>query len=173
MKGTIAKCLEELVKTKFGKDKWEKILEKSGVPTGAVFLPISDIDDAVVMKVVQNTCGVLGISLDAAADAFGDFWMNSYAPKFYSSILTKHKTAKDFLLDMDNVHIHMTNLMKNAHPPRFTYSWKDDKTLLMKYQSKRGLIVFMIGLVKGVGKYFKENLKVRKLSETELEIVFA
>lgn len=34
------------------------------------------------------------------------------------------------------------------------------------------MIDFACGLIKGVGKHFKENLKVTKLSENEVEIVF-
>ncbi len=40
--------------------------------------------------------------------------------------------------------------MANAHPPRFDYSWENDKTLIMKYKSGRGLIAFAAGLVEGV-----------------------
>jgi hypothetical protein len=46
------------------------------------------------------------------------------------------------------------------------------KTLIMHYKSHRGLIDFMVGLIKGVGKYFKENLQVRKLGDKRVEIVF-
>jgi O-methyltransferase involved in polyketide biosynthesis len=46
MKGTIIKCLEELVVTDFGKDKWEKSLEDAGLDKSATFLPIIDVDDS-------------------------------------------------------------------------------------------------------------------------------
>jgi hypothetical protein len=42
----------------------------------------------------------------------------------------------------------------------------------MKYKSRRGLIDFMVGLIKGVGKFYKEDLKVTKLSSDKVEIVF-
>ena len=43
----------------------------------------------------------------------------------------------------------------------------------MKYESKRGLIDFLVGLVKGVGKHYKENLLVSKVGNDTVKVVFA
>jgi len=51
--------------------------------------------------------------------------------------------------------------------------WENEKTLIMKYKSHRGMIDFLVGLVKGVGRYFNENLTVTKRTNTEVEIVFS
>ena len=45
MKGVIINCLEEMVKEKFGNDKWESALERAGLNKRTRFLPISNIDD--------------------------------------------------------------------------------------------------------------------------------
>ena len=171
MKGTIVKCLEELVITKFGKDKWEKALENAGFNKLTMFLPGADIDDSQVMKAVKAVCKTLSISLEQAAEAFGDFWVNVYSQNYYYSFY-KNKTAKSLLLSMDDIHVRMTKTMENAKPPRFDYEWKNDRTLIMHYKSHRGLIDFAIGLVKGVGKFYKENLKVTKLGPNMIQVVF-
>lgn len=172
MKGSIVNCLQELVVTKFGKDKWEKSLEDAGLPKNTAFLPIADVDDAAVMKVVGTVCKNLGITLSQAAEAFGDHWVNAYSQKMYGRFYTNFKTAKEFLLNMDNLHVTMTQTMKNAKPPRFDFEWKDAKTLIMTYKSPRGLIDFLVGLVKGVGKFYHENLAVTKIGTTKVQIVF-
>ena len=172
MKGTIVRCLEELVVINFGKDKWEKSLEYAGLDKSTPFLPIIDIDDSQVLIIIDAVCKTLNISLAQAADAFGDYWVNVYSQKMYSSYYNKYKTAKDFLLNMDNVHIEVTKTIENARPPRFEYEWIDDKTMIMHYQSQRGLIDFVIGLIKGVGKFYKENLEVTILGPTNVQIVF-
>ncbi len=172
MKGVIVNCLKELVTDKFGKDKWEAALEKVGLEKKSYFLATQDIDDAVVLKVVGSACSVLNISLQQAADAFGEHWSCIYAPNIYKSYYHGVKTAKDFLLKMDEVHRITTDSIPNAKPPRFEYSWENDKTLIMKYKSHRGMVDFLVGLIKGVGKYFKENLKVSKLSEDKVKVVF-
>lgn len=82
------------------------------------------------------------------------------------------KTAKEFLLKMDSVHAKTTRNMPNAHPPRFEYEWEGEKTLIMKYKSQRGLIDFMVGLIKGVGKHYNEELKVTKLGGDKVRVIF-
>ena len=171
MKGVIPDCLEKLVRNKFGDDKWEKSLEIAGLPVKTTFLATQDIPDADVLKVVDAVCKVLNISLQQAADAFGDYWVNEYAVKMYKPYY-RGKSAKEFILNMDNVHVTVTKNIDNAHPPRFDYSWTDDKTLIMTYKSERGLIEFLIGLLKGVGKYYNEDLTVTKISDENVQILF-
>ena len=173
MKGTIVRCLEELVVTQFGEDKWQKSLEDAGIKSSRIFLPFEDVEDSVVMKLVTAVCKNLNISLSQAADAFGDYWVNVYSQKLYPQYYAKHKTARDFLLDMDAVHVAMTKTIKDAKPPRFDYEWKSEDTLIMHYRSHRGLIDFAVGLVKGVGKFYNESLRVTKLGSDKIEIVFS
>jgi len=137
-----------------------------------LILPISDIDDQVVMNVIKSTCDVLNLSLEQVADAFGDYWVNVYTQKIYRVHYLDCNTSKDFLLKMDYVHVMVTNNIPNARPPRFEYEWKDQKTLIMKYKSHRNLIDLLVGLIRGVGKFYKEDLKVTKLTNDKVEIVF-
>jgi hypothetical protein len=172
MKGVIPDCLSKLVESKFGKDKWEDSLEAAGLPRNTSFPVTQDVPDADVIKVVESVCKVLNITLQQAADAFGDFWVNDYAPKIYKSYYRQANSAKEMLLNMDNVHKTVTQKIPNAHPPRFAYNWENDKTLVMTYKSDRGLIDFLVGLIKGVGKYYKEDLKVVKLGNDKVQIIF-
>lgn len=172
MKGVICKCINELIVKNFGQDKWEKILEKTGFPKDQVFLMDENVDDKKFMELVQNICDVLGITPQQVADAFGEYWVCEFAPRLFKVYYEGVNSAKEFILKMDEVHRQATANMLDARPPRFTYEWKDEKTLLMGYQSHRGLIDVMIGLLKGIRKYFKEDFKITKLSDKEVEIKF-
>jgi hypothetical protein len=172
MKGTIVLCLEQLVCSKFGEESWQKIRTESGVPATNMFLPFEDVDDATVMKLIQALCATLHLSLSQAADAFGEYWVMTYSQELYQQYYQKNKTAKDFLLEMDAIHVMMTRTIQNAHPPRFTYDWKDEKTLIVHYASQRNLIDLAIGLIKGVGKFYQENLRVTKLGEDRIQVIF-
>jgi len=116
---------------------------------------------------------IFGITSQQAADAFGEYWVCNFAPKIYGIYYKEAKNGKDFLLKMDSVHERTAKSVPGAQPPRFEYQQKDDKTLVMIYKSKRGLIDILIGLIKGVGKYYKENLTVTKLGPDRVEIKFA
>ena len=172
MKGSIVQCLGDLVKTNFGNDKWEQSLETAGMSRTSFFMPLQNVDDEKVMKIIGSICKVASITPVQAADAFGDYWVNIYAPKLYSDYFRGSNSSREFLLKMDAVHDSVTRNIPNAHPPRFDYVWKDNKTLIMKYRSNRGLIDILAGLVRGVGKYYKEKLVVTKLSNDTLQIVF-
>lgn len=172
MKGIIAMCVAELVSKKFGQDKWEEILLDSGLKKKTRFLAFEDVDEEVFMNVIRSIKKILHLSLPEIGDAFGDYWINEFAPRIYPAYYIGITSARDFLLKMDEVHLDTTKDIPNAHPPRFEYTWKDKNTLIMTYKSSRGLIDIMVGLIKGVGKHYKENLEVKKLNDTNVEIIF-
>ena len=172
MKGVIVLALKGMVQEKFGIDKWEAALKKAGIDKEPTILPISDVDDQIVLKVINSLCETLNISLTQAADAFGDYWVNVYSQKMYGVYYEGVKTAKELLLKMDSVHVATTRSMSNAHPPRFEYKWKNENTLIMTYKSQRGLIDFLVGLIRGVGIFYREALRVTKLGDDTVEIVF-
>ena len=173
MKGVIITCLESLVKEQFGQESWEDILEEAGLERHTLFNITSNVEDESVLEIVNATCKVLNLTLPQAADAFGDYWVNVYAPKVYSMYYRKAHSAKEMLLNMDKLHETVTASIPDAHPPRFDYEWQDESTLIMHYKSHRGLIDFFVGLIKGVGKYYNEELSVSKRGETAVEIVFS
>lgn len=171
MKGTIVKAIEKLVIEKLGVDKWEKCLELSGYKKNKIFLLQDDVEDADVFKIIKNLSEISGLSTQEIFDLYGDYWVNDYAPKIYTAFYNL-KNAKDFILNIQKIHDIMTASMKNARPPRFEYNWKNEKELIVDYYSERNLIELAISLLKGVGKYFKENLKISKLNDKQIHVVF-
>lgn len=134
---------------------------------------VGDVPDQDVGALIQSTCKVLGINAAQAADAFGEHWCCVYAPRVYGQIVKRFKNARDMILGMDDVHVEMTKTIPNAKPPRFTYKWDNPNTLIVEYKSSRGMVDIYAGLVRGVGKYFKENVNVTKVDTTHVKIVFA
>lgn len=173
MKGIIAICLKRLIKKEYGLDKWYDILEGAGFDKYALIKASDNLDDTKFMDIIKSTCEVLDITLEQAADAFGEYWVNEYAPEVYAVYYRGMKTAKDFILNMNKVHKSVVANLEDARPPSFEYEWKDDKTLQINYKSDRNLAVIMIGLLKGVGTYFNEDLKIQMLSEHKVQVIFS
>ena len=98
--------------------------------------------------------------------------MTVYAPTVYKAYFVGTDSAKAFLEKMDRVHKMATRNIAGAHPPRFGCQRVDDKTLVMTYNSPRGLIDVMVGLIKGVGAYYHEELRVEKLPGSRVKVVF-
>lgn len=160
MKGSIAQCAEELVRVKFGDDVWDKVCSEAGLPSNTKFMPSSDVDDEAVIRVIGAIGKTAGLSEDQVSDAFGTYWVCDYAPRQYPAYYRKLTNARAYLLEMDRIHTMVTTSITNAKPPKFTYEWADDCTLVMTYQSDRGLHSIFRGLIKGVGEYFKEPLEI-------------
>ena len=160
MKGTIVKCLEELVTEKFGVEKWTESLKKAGIPEWRNFTTFCDVDETEVMGIMKGIAGVASLSMEQLMEAFGEYWSTVYGPNIYEVYFADAKCARELLLNLDHIHEVMTKSIKFARPPRFRYEWKGDKLLIMHYESSRGLVALMPGLVRGVGKYYKENLIV-------------
>ena len=171
MKGVIPICLSELVKKRFGSEKWVQILEKAGLQKSEYFLPQQNVDDRAALKVFAATCSVLDLSAVSAAEAFGEYWCCEYAPRIYAAYFTGVRNARDFLLR--NVHEQVTKTIPDAHPPAFSFEEPSRNKLIMKYSSQRGLGDIFAGLVKGVVRHFREELQIRRISPTAVEITFA
>lgn len=172
MKGVIIMSIKEMTEKNYGKDKWLEALYASGQKEEPYLTVSSDIDDIFFQKLVKSISIAVERPLSEILDAFGDFWINTYSQRIYKPYYDQCKTAAEFLLNMDIVHDNVTRRIQDARPPQFTYEWKGEKTLLMTYKSERGMIDYMVGLIKGVGRYYQENLYVEKLSEDQVKITF-
>ena len=171
MKGTIPKCLEDMVKANHGQESWARIREEAGVARFHSYLTTEDIPDEVVIGLFQSSAKVLGRSLQDVMDDFGMYWSTAYAPDIYGQYFRRASSAKEMLLSMSEVHRITTGKVANSAPPRFSYEQPDDDTLVMRYHSERGLSALMPGLIRGVGAYFKERVEVDKRGD-EMTIRF-
>jgi hypothetical protein len=163
--------MEELVISRFDPTTWADSLKKAGLSEHRMFSTMEDVDDAQVVVLMNAISESTSLTMEALMDAFGTYWSTVYAARIYKPYFDRAKTAREFLLSLDEIHTVMTKSMRAARPPHFRYEWKGDKHLIMHYQSHRGLVALMPGLVRGLGKYYKEKLNVRTVGES-VHIVF-
>lgn len=172
MKGVVLNCLGKLVSSQFGAAQWKQVLVGAGKSKFTKYLHGQDILDQEVLDVLESVCKVLDLTLEQAADAFGHYWATEFAPALYGGYYAKAATARDFLLQLDEIHRETTLNVQNARPPRFDYEHVDDKTLIMTYKSSRGLIVIFEGLLRGLGAYYGETLELKRLGGNRVRIRF-
>jgi hypothetical protein len=161
MKGTIAKCIEELVTGKFGQEKWAESLKTAGLPESREYNIFEDVADSEVLAILKGISAALDLPMSGVTEAFGDYWSTVYAPRVYTAYYSTAKNARELLLNLDHIHTAMTKSAKSARPPHFRYEWRGHNHLIMHYESGRELVALMPGLVRGVGKYYREHLNVR------------
>lgn len=163
MKGSIAQCAEELVRTRFGDATWDEVCAQAGLRRDTYFMPAADIDDRAVLRVIEAIGSVCELGPEQVADAFGEYWVCEYASRQYPAYFRGASSARELLLKMDTVHELVTRSVPKARPPRFVYTWSDENTLVIEYRSARQLTGLLIGLIKGVGTHYGERLAVRAL----------
>ncbi len=172
MKGTVAVCLKETVIKKGGEKAWEEILTKAGFGPETLFTMGEDVPDGSIVSLMESCSKVMGWSMQDTFDEFGEYWMLEYGPRVYVAFFDGKRSSREFLETMDNVHVVVTNTMSNARPPRFRHEYVNDSTMIMHYASHRGMIDVMVGFIRGVGKYYKEELKITKLGPEKVQIEF-
>ena len=160
MKGTIVKCMEELVIQKFGVQKWKESLHRAGLSENRNFTLLCDVEENDFKRILQGVVDATSFSMSQVMEAFGEHWSTVYAPSIYGAYFSSAKSARELLLNLDHIHEVMTKSKNLGRPPRFRYEWKGENHLIMHYESHRGLVALMPGLIRGVGKYYKEPLTV-------------
>jgi len=162
MKGTIPKCLEEMVRARHGEAAWNRVKEAAGLATWHSFLTTEDIDDDTVKALFITTAETLRKSVEEVKEDFGMHWSTVYAPDIYGVFFRRASSARELLLNVAQIHRDTTAKVPNAKPPRFSYEWLDERTLVMTYSSERQMAALMPGLIRGVGVYYGEELEVSR-----------
>lgn len=171
MNVVIVSALKEAVVKKFGEATWNGAIERAGLSREMRFLT-PEVPDENVLKVIRALCDETKMEPQQLFDPFAEHWIFDFSQRYYKMFYVGCKSAKDFLLKMDYVHVLATKHISGARPPRFEYEWKDPKTLIMKYRSHRSMIDLMISLIKAVGKFYNEKLEVEKLDSQRVKITF-
>ncbi|NME67960.1 heme NO-binding domain-containing protein [Flammeovirga aprica] len=155
MYGIVNKAIEGLVTTNFGEEKWEKILEESGVDHD-VFSTNEIYDDKITFDLAIAASEVLGISVSDVLIAFGKYWVLTTAKKHYGSLMeTGGETLKEFFVNLPNFHSRVMLLYPNIQPPEFDVEYIGESEMKLKYFSQReGLTDFVHGLILGLGEAF-------------------
>jgi hypothetical protein len=172
MKGTVAVCLKETIQKKGRSGAWNEVLQGANFAPDTIFTMGEDVPDAGIVALMESSARVMGWTLQQTFDEFAEYWMVEYGPRVYVAFFDGKKNAREFLETMDNVHIVVTNTMPNARPPRFRYEYVGERTMIMHYSSHRGMIDVMTAFIRGVGIYYKEDLRITKLSADKVQIDF-
>jgi hypothetical protein len=173
VKGTVITCLREVVLKASDDATWQACLADAKLPPFTIFTLAEDVPDAQALAIVHAVCARLGLSAAQAGDAFGAHWITAYAPRLYKHLFARYKSAREMFSDINNMHDRVTRHVPDAKPPRFRLDWQTPTTLVMYYESHRGLIDIAVGMARAVGGLYREALVVTKTSETSLQIVFA
>lgn len=172
MTGVILIALREIIKKKYNKNTWEKILKAAGVKNRFLITPFTSIENSLAERIIHSASSRLGMTLEELGDVFGDYWINVYSQKHFADHYKNIKNAREFLLKLNHIHKRATKNIHGAEPPLFEFTWKDKNTLIIKYVSKKNLADWIPGLIKAVGKFYNEDLKIKRIRKKRFEVTF-
>lgn len=170
MYGLINNSLKDMIREKFGEDKWQEVLTASGVPDDS-FLAMRSYDDAVTYTLAGAASDVLGAPVDACLEMFGEYWVLETATKSYGVLLdSAGNDMLEFLSNMNALHDRITSTFLNYIPPEFFVESQDNSHKIHYISKRKGLTPFVVGLLKGLAIRFDHNLTILEQYDVDVEM---
>ncbi|MBF01848.1 MAG: heme NO-binding protein [Flavobacterium sp.] len=169
MYGIVNKAIQDLVTSNFGKEKWEIILEKSGIEED-FFISGEAYDDAITFKLAQAVSEEMNMTLQEVLIAFGEWWVVKTTKEKYGGLMESGgSTFKEFLLNLPLFHNRVMLIYPKLTPPEFKISDISENSLNLHYFSKReGLQEFVRGLIQGLAIMFGVTASITLLQTRDL-----
>ena len=161
MYGIVNQAIEDLVKSTFGEDKWDKVKEQSGVEMD-FFISNEPYDDDITYKLAGAVSQVMNITLDKVLQSFGEWWVLKTGKEKYGGLMEAGgDNLKAFLINLPLFHNRIMLIYPKLTPPEFKVSNLEDKSIHLHYLSKReGLQEFVRGLLTGLGKMYSTPVEI-------------
>lgn len=155
MYGIVNKAIQDLVIANFGEEKWDAILEKSGIEED-FFISSEAYDDDITFKLAQAVSQEMEMSLKDVLVAFGEWWVVKTTKEKYGGLMQSGGSSlREFLINLPLFHNRVMLIYPKLTPPEFKVSEISENSLNLHYFSKReGLQEFVRGLIQGLGIMF-------------------
>ena len=169
MYGIVNKAIQDLVTANFGQEKWENILERSGIEED-FFISSEAYDDDITFKLAKAVSEEMKMSLNDVLVAFGEWWVVKTTKEKYGGLMESGGSSlKEFLENLPLFHNRVMLIYPKLTPPEFKVSDISERSLNLHYFSKReGLQEFVRGLIQGLGIMFNTETKIELLQTRDL-----
>jgi hypothetical protein len=160
MYGMVNKAVEDMVSALHGEAMWEQVKERAGVDVD-VFISNEGYPDEMTYRLVTAASELSGTPPSQLLEAFGEHWVLNTARGGYGELMNAGgKSLSEFLTNLPNFHARVSMIFPRLQPPRFKVSDVAEQSLHLHYFTHRaGLVPFVIGLLKGLGKMFNTPVK--------------
>ncbi|KAI4581364.1 hypothetical protein MJG53_009807 [Ovis ammon polii x Ovis aries] len=152
--GSINTCLQSLVTEKFGEETWEKL--KASADVQDAFMTYTVYDDVITIKLIQEACEVLGVSMEAILKLFGEYFFKFCKTSGYDRMVrTLGGNLTEFIENLDVLHSYLAHSYQEMNAPSFRVErGAEGKMLLHYYSDRSGLCHIVPGIIEAVAKDF-------------------
>ncbi|KGN03107.1 chemotaxis protein [Clostridium novyi A str. 4570] len=169
MKGTIVATWINTCRKIYDKNTVALAMESVGWKENKIFSPIEDIEDRYVQDIMKYISESKNISINELWRAIGKDNIQTFFKDFPAFF--EHENLYSFFRSMFDVHVEMVKKFKGAKPPIIDIKPISTKKAIFKYNSKREMYDYCLGLIDGSSEYFNENLEVKEISRSNGELV--
>lgn len=174
MKGTAVSTWMKTCRKLYGDEVVDRAMTSTGMLKDRTFSPIEDVEDSQIFKIIAGIARDVNIS---TAELWGIIgveniltWSKDY-PAFF-----KHDSLYSFLKSMYDVHVVVVKRIPGAKPPILDLRPVSRREAIFKYNSKRGMFDYFLGLINGACKYYNEKLQIKEMGRSsdtlELKLTF-
>ena len=165
MKGVVFTDFFEFIEAEHDYAMVDKVIEASGsngIYTAVGSYPFEEMLNLVVAYGEHSKTEITDILYKFGKHLLRTFYTN------YSFFFTQSRTAFDFLNSVDSyIHIEVAKLYPDAELPRFSVVHRDEKQMVLIYNSERKLSHLALGLIEETLSYYKEKAHVDMLNLSE------
>ncbi len=176
MLGLIFNQLKNFVVTTFSENVWQNLLQECNIKRQAYHDTIV-YSDKELFCIVTEAVKVSGIPLPKLLEKFGEFIAPSLIEQGKQwKLIPENWKSFDVIKNLFSIHkgVLMFSSQPSA-PPDIHAAEISENELKVCYRSVKNLPELAIGVIKGVGKYYKETLEVeilvREGTETTLRVI--
>lgn len=174
MKGTVVSSWVQSGRQLFGDKVVNDALTNNGLASDYIFSPLEDVSDDVAKGIVSKIGSYVGKDNKEIWKIMGEENIKTFS-KHYPGFF-RHDSAFQFLNSMNDVHVIVVKRIKGSVPPILDLTPISAREIIFTYRSKRAMGDYLAGLISGVAKYFKEEIKVdfisEKTGELQLKLTF-
>lgn len=141
MLGWMNDCIEKLVMSKWGIEKWHAVKEEAGCDIkDNGFLKLENYHDESTVVLVEATSDLTGLSIYDVYRSMGTYFVHYISDEGYENLLCcQGHTLKEWMAGINAIHSHLqTTLPNKMMMPEFWCEENADGTLSLFYMSSRG-----------------------------------
>jgi hypothetical protein len=157
VKGIIFNIIEDVVRTQYGEDRWDSILEDAGV-RGA-YTSLGTYPDSELAAIAGAAGAQMGITPEQVIRDVGVAGLAGFAaryPEFFTPV-----NLRAFLLALNEIiHPEVRKLYPGAQVPMFTFVSLGPTTLDLAYSSRRAMCALAEGLIIRAGQWYGEPIEL-------------
>lgn len=159
MHGIIHLELEKFVVQNFGRDAWNKLVDKAEIGD-RVYTPMQAYPDQEIVKLVGAAVEMTNKPATEILEAFGEFLVPTYLSVYGPLLDAGWKTLDVIQHTEETIHRVVRMRQPGAAPPRLHVERTAPDAVEIHYDSPRKLCAVARGITRGVAKHFGERVAI-------------